>query len=99
MVDDGIIIAGGGYRRQARGRCEVKRMWTAPDHRRQGHASTVLRALEDAARAAGYMTLWLETGPAQPEAAAMYASRGYRRIPAYGRYRAAIGFEKVLNGG
>jgi GNAT superfamily N-acetyltransferase len=99
LVDDGIVIAGGGYRRLAPGRCEVKRMWTAPGRRRQGHASTLLRALEDAARTAGYTTLWLETGPAQPEAAAMYASHGYRRIPVYGRYRAALAFEKLLDGG
>jgi GNAT superfamily N-acetyltransferase len=99
LVDDGIVIAGGGYRRLAPGRCEVKRMWTAAGRRRQGHASTLLRALEDAARTAGYTTLWLETGPAQPEAAAMYASHGYRRIPVYGRYRAALAFEKLLDGG
>jgi GNAT superfamily N-acetyltransferase len=99
MVDDGIVIAGGGYRRHAPGRCEVKRMWTARAHRRQGHASILLGALEDAARTAGYTTLWLETGPAQPEAAAMYASHGYRRIPVYGRYRDALAFEKTLSGG
>lgn len=99
LVDDGVVIAGGGYRRQAPGRCEVKRMWTTPGRRRQGHASTLLRALEDAARTAGYTTLWLETGPAQPEAAAMYASQGYRRIPAYGRYPEALAFERMLEVG
>jgi ribosomal protein S18 acetylase RimI-like enzyme len=72
-------------------------MWTHAAHRRQGYASTLLRALEEAARAAGYVALWLETGPAQPEAVALYTSHGDRRIPVYGRYRAALAFEKTLD--
>lgn len=96
VVTDGIVIAGGGYRYFSPGVCEVKRMWTQAAHRRHGYASTLLRALEEAARAAGYTALRLETGPAQPEAAAMYTSHGYRRIPVYGRYPAALAFEKSL---
>lgn len=96
VVEERVVIAGGGFRYLAPGVCEVKRMWTHRSHRGQGHASAVLRALEEEARAAGYTVVRLETGPAQPTAAALYASRGYRRIPAYGRYRAAIAFERSL---
>ena len=45
---------------------------------------------------AGYHTLRLETGPAQPEALALYERVGYLRIPTFGRYRDAIAFERSL---
>ena len=96
LVDEGAVVAGGGFRELSAGVCDVKRMWTRADRRRQGLASTVLQALEDAARSAGYRALRLETGPAQPEAAALYASRRYHRIPAYGRYPVALAFELDL---
>ena len=95
-VDAGQVLAGGGFRYLESGVCEVKRMWTRSDQRRRGLASAVLAALEEAAREAGYRTLRLETGPAQPEAAALYAGRGYRRIPVFGRYRQALAFEVDL---
>jgi GNAT superfamily N-acetyltransferase len=96
LVDNEIVVAGGGFRHLSPGVCEVKRMWTHAGHRRRGHASAVLDALEEAARAADYRVLRLETGPAQPEATALYGLRGYRRIPAYGRYREALAFERSL---
>ena len=96
VLESGVTVAGGGFRLLEPGVCEVKRMWTHPDHRRRGHAMTVLAAIEDAAREAGYHTLRLETGPAQPEAVALYERRGYRRIPAFGRYQLAIAFERPL---
>jgi GNAT superfamily N-acetyltransferase len=98
LVDGTDLVAGGGFRYLGPGVCEVKRMWTRADRRREGHAAAVLEALEDAARFAGYVTLRLETGPAQPEAAALYTSRHYRRIPAYGRYPVALAFELTLVG-
>lgn len=97
LVKDEVVIAGGGFRRFSPGVCEVKRMWTRPDHRRHGHAAWVLEALEEAARAAGYSALRLETGPAQPEARSLYFSRGYRRIPVYGSYPEALAFERELD--
>ena len=96
LVDDGVTVAGGGFRYLEPGVCEVKRMWTSPASRRRGHAMTVLAALEDAAREAGYSTLRLETGPAQPEAQALYEGRGYRRIPVFGHYPQALAFERDL---
>jgi GNAT superfamily N-acetyltransferase len=92
-----ITAAGGGFRAHAPGVCEVKRMWTSPDYRRRGLATLVLDALEQAAVAAGYRRLVLETGPRQPEAAAMYERRGYTRIPRFGRYAQALAFAIELD--
>ncbi|HET6963516.1 MAG TPA: hypothetical protein VFH58_02015 [Acidimicrobiales bacterium] len=39
----------------------------------------------------------LETGPLQPEAAALYDGRGYKRIPKYGPYPEALAFETELS--
>lgn len=97
LVENGAVVAGGGFRRFSRDTCEVKRMWTAPDHRCKGCATVVLDALEQEARNRGYASLILETGPAQPEARALYDRRGYNRIPTYGRYELATAFEHVLD--
>jgi ribosomal protein S18 acetylase RimI-like enzyme len=97
LVDDaGETVAGGGIRRVEDGVCEVKRVWTAPGHRRRGHASRVLAELERLAVERGYRTLRLETGPAQPEAVAMYRARGYRHTPEQARYPSRLAYEKAL---
>jgi GNAT superfamily N-acetyltransferase len=96
LLERGVTVAGGGLRRLTADTCEVKRMWTAPDRRRIGHASTILDALEAEARNRGYTRLRLETGPAQPEARSLYERRGYRTIPPYGIYEQATAFELVL---
>lgn len=95
-VNGPITVAGGGFRRFSDEVCEVKRMWTHPDYRRRGLADRVLSALEEAAAGTGYRRLVLETGPRQPEAAALYHRRGYRRIAAYGHYEEALAFETSL---
>ncbi|HMC38355.1 MAG TPA: GNAT family N-acetyltransferase [Acidimicrobiales bacterium] len=92
LVDGEVTTAGGGYRAHAEGTCEVKRMWTHPAYRRRGLAQRVLTELEVRAAAAGYRRLVLETGPMQPEAAALYQQRGYRRIETYGIYEQALAF-------
>jgi GNAT superfamily N-acetyltransferase len=96
LLDDGVTVAGGGFRAHSEGVCEVKRMWTNPDYRRRGLAASILGALEEAAGSAGYTRLVLETGPRQPEAAALYERRGYTRIPSYGRYPEALAFVSDL---
>jgi ribosomal protein S18 acetylase RimI-like enzyme len=99
LVADDVSVAGGGYRRHEPGVCEIKRMWTHPEHRRRGLARQVLHALEAAAAEAGYVKVVLETGPRQPEAEAMYTSLGYRRIPVFGPYEQGLAFEKELSSG
>ncbi len=96
LVEDGVTVAGGGLRRIDATTAEVKRMWTSPRHRRQGLARSVLTALEQVAVDLSYQRIRLETGPAQPEAVALYVSLGYRRAPVYGRYEQALAFEREL---
>lgn len=92
---DGVFLVGwigaepvacGGVRRHDAHTGEIKRMYVDPARRGQGHSRALLRALEDRARGLGYTRLVLETGTAQPEAMALYASEGYLRIPGYGFY-------------
>jgi GNAT superfamily N-acetyltransferase len=100
LVHDDETLAGGALRRWSEGIAEIKRMWTAPAHRRRGHARRILAALEDVARGYGYRSVRLQTGDLQPEALALYAAGGYRRIPCYGRYVGeprCVSFEKSLS--
>jgi len=66
---------------------EIKRMYTDPRWRGLGVATTVLRAIEESARAAGKARIALETGRRQPEAIALYRKLGYEVIPNFGHYR------------
>ena len=78
---------------------EIKRMYVAPEARRSGAARTILRALEEWARARGYRVARLETGLRQPGATRLYETAGYFPIPSYGRHAAdplAACFEKSL---
>lgn len=65
---------------------EVKRMYVDPAHRGRGLARTMLAHLERDAAAYGADVVVLESGLRQPEALALYASSGYRPIPAFGHY-------------
>jgi GNAT superfamily N-acetyltransferase len=76
---------------------EVKRMYIARAARRRGLARELLAGLEEAARAAGYSRVRLDTSAGQPEARALYEAAGYRRIEAYNDNQyAAHWFEKEL---
>lgn len=78
---------------------EVKRMFTLPEFRGKGYASTLLAALESWAKELGYSKCILETGLKQPEAIAVYKKNGYRIIPNYGQYAGienSVCFEKPL---
>jgi GNAT superfamily N-acetyltransferase len=66
---------------------EIKRMYTVPAWRGRGVALVALRAIEDAARAAGMRRMILETGLLQPEAIALYERAGYARIENFGHYK------------
>ena len=78
VLEDGVAVAGGGFRRHADpGTAEVKRMWTAAGHRRRGLARRVLAELESRAAARGYTRMYLTTGPRQPEARDLYLTAGW----------------------
>ncbi len=93
---DGVPVATGAWRLRddvtARGStatAEIKRMYVAPAGRGRGLARSMLAHLERTAGAAGAAVMILETGLAQPEAIALYASSGYTPIPGFGFYRDA----------
>ena len=62
---------------------EVKRLWVRPDLRREGIGLVLMNEIETHAKELGYVTLFLETGPAQPEALTLYQSHGWVEIDAY----------------
>ena len=97
---DGITVAGGALRRLAPGVGEVKRMWTALDHRGRGHSRRVLGALEEAAARRGYHTVRLQTGVFQAAAIGLYESSGYAPTAAWGPYAndpRLLSYEKRLD--
>jgi len=96
LRDGEHTVAGGGIHRYDAETAEIKRMWTNPDYRRQGHATVVLAQLERLAYDLGFSRVRLETGYAQPEALALYRSLGYTDIGNYGVYEGAYGFERTL---
>lgn len=65
---------------------EIKRMYVHPAVRGLGLGARMLALLETAARNEGLTLLRLETGIAQPEALALYGSRGFRECAAFGDY-------------
>lgn len=84
---DGEPVGCGGVRAYGAGVGEVKRMYVAPAARGSGVGRRLLHGLEDAARGLGHERLLLETGTAQPEAIALYASAGWARVEPYGEWR------------
>lgn len=65
---------------------EVKKLYVAPGHRRRGLATLLLEELRAAAGRDGADAVVLHTGTLQPEAVALYETRGWRPIPAFGPY-------------
>ncbi len=102
-ADDGTALGCGALRPLEDGAAELKRMYVVPAARGRGVGRAVLAALEEAARDQGWTTLRLETGPRQPEAAALYSRAGYRPIGPFGAYGGAadagdsLFFERILD--
>lgn len=83
---DGHLAGGVGLRpilERALRLGEVKRLWIRPDLRRGGLATRCMAAVEAEARRRGYTALYLETGPLQPGARALYEKLGWERVDAY----------------
>lgn len=100
--DDGTSLGCGALRHFGDDVAEIKRMYVVPEARGRGVSKALLSELEAAARARGWTTLRLETGPRQPEAVGLYEQAGYRAIPAFGAYAGAsdaadsLFYERVL---
>jgi GNAT superfamily N-acetyltransferase len=83
---DRELVGGVGLRAMSdpdRHFAEVKRLWVRPDLRRRGVGLALMDEIEIRARELGYETLYLESGPAQPEALALYESTGWTKIEHY----------------
>jgi ribosomal protein S18 acetylase RimI-like enzyme len=76
----GQPVTGGAFRRFDDSTAELKRIWTDSGHRRQGHAKALLAELEADIFSRGYRRVYLTTGDRQPEAEALYLSKGYTRL-------------------
>jgi len=77
VTRDGEPVAGGAFRRYDDETAELKRIWTAREHRRQGLGLFVLEQLEAEVGERGYRRIYLTTGPRQPEAVGLYLAHGY----------------------
>ncbi|HEV3328012.1 MAG TPA: GNAT family N-acetyltransferase [Acidimicrobiales bacterium] len=83
---DGHLAGGAGIRPIAAPELragEVKRLWVRPDLRRHGVARALMVEVVERAVAIGYATLYLETGPRQPAARALYVGLGWELVDAY----------------
>jgi GNAT superfamily N-acetyltransferase len=97
---EGRPVACGAFRPMDDGAAEIKRMFVLPALRGRGLSKILLAELEHRATQMGYEIARLETGTRQPEAIALYAGVGYRRIANYGIYAGnaeSVCFEKVLS--
>lgn len=98
---DGVPVAMGGWRRRGDAEVEIKRMYVTSAARRLGLARRMLVELERTAAEAGADTIVLNTGPAQPEAVALYEQAGYTPVPGFGHYAChpeALFFGKAAGG-
>ena len=97
--EDGKPAGCGAIKEYAPDTMEIKRMYTAPERRGKGIASTVLAELEAWAAELAYEKCILETGKKQPEAIRLYKKSGYKVIPNYGQYAGienSVCFEKNI---
>lgn len=93
LYADNQPVACGALKAWEPGIIEVKRMFTLPEWRGKGVASSVLRALEQWAGDLGCHSCVLETGKRQEDAVHLYLKNGYAVIPNYGQY---IGIENSI---
>jgi len=92
-------IACGAIKEYKTDSAEVKRMYTLPEERNKGLATTVLTELESWASELNFKRCILETGKKQKEAIKLYERNGYQLTANYGQYENienSLCFEKNL---
>ncbi|MCQ4142380.1 GNAT family N-acetyltransferase [Chryseobacterium sp. EO14] len=96
---DEIPAACGAFKKFDEETVEIKRMYTNPDFRKKGLATTIVKDLEIWAKELNYTKAVLESSLEQNEALSVYEKSGYTRIPNYGQYIGidkSVCYEKVL---
>ncbi|MCY1660285.1 MULTISPECIES: GNAT family N-acetyltransferase [Chryseobacterium] len=96
---DEIPAACGAFKKFDEKTVEIKRMYTNPDFRKKGLATTIVKELEFWAKELNYTKAVLESSLEQNEALSVYEKSGYTRIPNYGQYIGidkSVCYEKVL---
>ncbi|WP_185207033.1 GNAT family N-acetyltransferase [Chryseobacterium sp. C3] len=96
---DEIPAACGAFKKFDEKTVEIKRMYTNPDFRKKGLATTIVKDLEIWAKELNYTKAVLESSLEQNEALSVYEKSGYTRIPNYGQYIGidkSVCYEKVL---
>lgn len=96
---DGKAVGCGAWKKIDAETAEIKRIFVAPDCRRQGVASALIGALERDVVAHGYTRAILETARTTDDSAALYHKLGYQEIAYYGSPAGAENcrcFEKML---
>ncbi len=96
---DEIPAACGAFKKFDEKTVEIKRMYTNPDFRKKGLATTIVKELEIWAKELNYTKAVLESSLEQNEALSVYEKSGYTRIPNYGQYIGidkSVCYEKVL---
>lgn len=79
----GSVIACGAVRKLDDDRVELRRIWVTPEHRGQGHARTLVRALENKVRAFGATTAVVSLNEEMTEGIAMFRKRGYEPVDSF----------------
>lgn len=85
---DGVAEGCGAIRWQDDGSAELKRIFVSPAARGFGLGRAIMQRLEGLAAGRGVETLYLETGPLNTEAVAMYRRLGYAECGPFGDYEA-----------
>ncbi|ACT59665.1 GNAT family N-acetyltransferase [Hirschia baltica] len=83
---DEQVVGCGALKENKLGQLELKRMFVRPMARGKGIAKKLLAELETLAQSKGFDAIYLETGPPQKEAIALYENAGYFRRGPFGGY-------------
>ena len=83
ILVDGRLAGCIGFRPWKHGDCEMKRLWVRPDYRGLGLGRRLATTCIGAAPAGGFKAICLDTLAFMAEARVLYASLGFKEIPAY----------------